>query len=62
MIMKDFLKQKLNVGDKVIFIEPGYRNYKTGVISRFTKHFAFVENKKLFGGEMKQKGHQLIKY
>lgn len=62
--MKDYLKNKLEVGDRVVFITPGYRDYSTGVIERFTKHFAFVKmkvNNAYVNDEIRQKGHQLIK-
>jgi hypothetical protein len=34
--MKDFLLRKLEVGDSVIFITPGYRDYTLGRVDSFT--------------------------
>jgi hypothetical protein len=34
--MQDFLKRKLEVGDSVIFITKGYRDYTLGRVDSFT--------------------------
>lgn len=34
--MKDFLNKELEIGDKVVFITPNYREFSTGVIFGFT--------------------------
>lgn len=61
---KDYLNKKLNIGDKVILIEPAYRNFIKGVVYKFTEHFVFIKrhDKAGINGEIKQKGYQLIKY
>ena len=64
--MKDFLGYELNVFDRVIFIEPGYRNYRKGVILRFTTCYVIIayirkgSNGKEFEDEIKQTSNQLI--
>lgn len=60
--MKDFLGRELAEGDKVIFITPGYRDYSTGRIERFTKCYAVVAYKRgQWVESIKQTGDQLIK-
>lgn len=61
--MCDYLERELNIGDDVLLIEPGYRNYKVGTIKRFTKMYCIVEYKTDYGSinTIKQKGRQLIK-
>lgn len=41
--MKDFLGQPLAVGDRVAFIENGYRNLKKGVVTAFTPQKVRIE-------------------
>lgn len=62
--MKDFLKQELAVGDKVVFIQPGYREYMVGTIKRFTAKFVVIEYWPYSGSyvrELKQTPCQLVK-
>ena len=40
--MKDFLGQKLEIGDSVALIMPNYRELTKGVITRFTRCYAYV--------------------
>jgi len=60
--MKDYLGNELKVGDPVIFITPGYRDYSKGVIKRFTEYYVFIEKEKNghFKKEIKQISNQLI--
>ena len=41
--MTDFLGNKLNVNDKVVFVPMGKRLFKIGRIDKFTTNFVFVE-------------------
>ena len=61
--MEDFLGNKLEVGDPVVFITPGYRDFSKGKILRFTKCYVFIEKEKQskFDKEIKQFPNQLIK-
>ena len=62
--MKDFLKQELAVGDKVVFIQPGYREYMVGTIARFTAKFVVIEYlpyNSSYVRELKQPPCQLVK-
>lgn len=62
--MKDYLGKDLAVGDMVVFITPGYRDYSKGIIVRFTNCFAFVQDVKNMTSkysQIKQTGEQLIK-
>lgn len=34
--MKDFFGNELNEGDRVVFIEPSYRNFRRGTIVKLT--------------------------
>ena len=63
--MIDFLKRKLEVGDSVIFITPGYRSFTLGRIDSFTK-----QKVRILTGELSWRGtpeillqdpHQLVK-
>ena len=60
--MKDYLGNELKVGDPVIFITPGYRDYSKGVIKRFTEYYVFIEKEKHghFDKEIKQTSNRLI--
>lgn len=40
--MNDFLGKPLEIGDEVVFIEPGYRSLKKGKIVKITKCFVFI--------------------
>lgn len=57
--MKDYLGNDLQVGDEVVYVELGYRNFKKGKIARFTAKFVFIKEGKSM--EIKQKPEQLIK-
>jgi hypothetical protein len=59
--MKDFLGKELQVGDKVVYITPGYRDYSTGTILRFTACYVFIETSTRWSEEIKQTPDQLIK-
>jgi len=59
--MIDYLGNKLEVGDIVVYITPGYRDYSKGRIIRFTKCFVLIEAKENFNKEIKQYSRQLIK-
>lgn len=41
--MEDFLKQPLELGDRVVFLVPGYRQFWLGKIVKFTAKMAAVE-------------------
>ena len=65
--MKDYLGNKLEVGDEVIYITPGYRDFTKGVITRFTKFYVFIKQERETRGgtinpyTIKQTPSQLIK-
>jgi hypothetical protein len=66
--MKDFLGQELSIGDLVVLVIPGYRDFAIGKILRFTKCYAFVNFPKPWQGaavggegEFKQYPSQLIR-
>ena len=61
--MKDFLDNDLGIGDKVVFIKPGYRDFSTGTIIRFTKYFVIIEKDKgdYHAKTIRQEPTQLIK-
>lgn len=62
--MIDFLGNSLNIGNRVIYIMPGYREYKTGYIKRFTKKLVIIDLDNEYSGtmgEIKQYPIQLIK-
>ena len=63
--MLDYLKQTLEVGDKVVYIMPGYREFQTGVVERFTPRNVIISTGRdgLYGphGTIKQESHQLLK-
>jgi hypothetical protein len=40
--MKDLLGNELNIGDGVVFIQQGYRNYLRGIVVAFTPKFVRV--------------------
>lgn len=56
--MKDYFGVKLKVGTKVVYICPGYREYRTALVKRFTAQFVILETED--GTEFKQKPKQLI--
>jgi len=70
---RDYLGNILNVGDKVIFIRPHYREYTQGKIIRFTNCYIIVSTQRDDdgnyvedssnhpGGTIKQTPNQLIK-
>ena len=61
--MEDFLGTELVVGDKVILVEPRYRNFVHGTIHKMTKFYCFINyiNSNGYPQEVKQYGEQLIK-
>jgi hypothetical protein len=66
MKQKDFLGKELEVGDSVIFIEPGYRNFQKGVIFKFTEKMIFInwKNPRCHISKedtLKQCGYQVVK-
>jgi len=52
---KDFLGRELSVGDKVVYISYGYRDFSVAEIARFTPCYVF------FTDGYKQRPEQLIK-
>lgn len=59
--MKDYLGKELNVGDEVVFVESGYRNFKRGIIIKITSHFCYINYGSRDVDNIKQGGYQLIK-
>lgn len=57
--MKDYLGNDLQVGDEVVYVQLGYRNFQKAIISRFTDKFVFIKEGK--SREIKQAPNQLIK-
>lgn len=57
----DYLNHKLNIGDRVVFITPNYRDFSIGIIKKFTKVYVFIETDKKYNNEIKQTANQLIK-
>lgn len=41
--MKDYFGNELQIGDKIVMIEPNYRNFVTGKILKFTPKNIQVE-------------------
>ena len=66
MKTRDFLGNELNVGDEVIYVEKGYRNFAKGRISRITPNQTVIldiihPNIANYATTLKQTGSQLIK-
>jgi hypothetical protein len=64
--MTDYLGNELSVGDKVVYSQLGYRNFKTGKIVKITNCFCMIENLQYQSGfrdrkTIKQEPQQLIK-
>jgi hypothetical protein len=64
--MNDYLGKELAVGDTIIMITPGYRDFTKGKIVRFTPQYAIIEMPKTvrwsgYPNGIKQQGYQLIK-
>ena len=59
----DFLGNELKIGDEVIYITPGYRDYSRGTIMSETLLFFFISAPANghWDGKIKQKPYQLIK-
>jgi hypothetical protein len=53
----DFLGNEIQVGDTVIYVEKGYRNFEIGKIVRITDKTVLIYNK---GLTTKQFHHQVI--
>jgi hypothetical protein len=53
----DFLSNEIKVGDTVVFVELGYRNFEIGKIVRITDKTVLIDNK---GITTKQFHHQVI--
>lgn len=58
--MKDFLDKKLEIGDKVVFIEKGCRNFKRGTVVDF-KPKSVVVQKEAGGRDMQSLPYLLMK-
>ena len=58
---KDFLEQELNIGDEVVFITPGYRDFSKGPIIKITDKMVFIEKSSSWNNEIKQFFDQVIK-
>lgn len=46
--MTDYLKQILNIGDTVVFINSWYKTLQTGTITKFTKHMVNINGNKRY--------------
>jgi hypothetical protein len=59
---QDFLGVTIQEGDSVVLIEPGYRNFVKGSVTRFTPKFVIVKfkNHNNYEKEIKQTGDQLV--
>lgn len=58
----DFLGNELQVGDDVVFVEPGYRHFLLGKIVKFTEKTVFIEyEKNNYKYSIKQTANQLVK-
>jgi hypothetical protein len=53
----DFLGNEIKVGDTVVYVEKGYRNFEVGKIVRITDKTVLIDNK---GKTTKQFHHQVI--
>lgn len=40
--MKDYLGNELKIGDRVIFVQLGYRNFYEGVVEKLTDKTIFI--------------------
>ncbi len=65
MTTHDFLGNELNVGDEVIYVEAGYRNFAKGKIVKITPKTVILDiihpNIANYATTLKQTGSQLIK-
>lgn len=65
--MKDYIGNKLDIGDEVIFVAPGYRSFAKGKISKITAKTVFIDYLNTWNyanghpSEVKQSGSQIIK-
>lgn len=60
--MKDFCNQEFKINDKVIIIQPHYRNFVEGKIIKITKKMVVVEyHYQGRNHQVKQFFHQIIK-
>lgn len=52
----------MKVGDKVVYVRQGYRDFSKAFVKRFTNDFVILSIDKLINnGEFKQRPDQLIK-
>lgn len=58
-VRKDFVGKEVTVGSRVIYIELGYRNFITGIITKMTDKKCTILNDK--GKKNVQFYHQIIK-
>lgn len=58
----DYLNKPISIGDTVVLIEPGYRNFVKGKVINYTKCFVYVEyaNHNNYTKVIKQTSEQLI--
>lgn len=58
----DYLKNPIEIGDKVVFVRQGYREFSKGFIKRFTPKMVIIEDKNYtFDNKFKQLPSQVIK-
>jgi len=57
---KDYLGWPINVGDDVIFVQSGYRNFQKGIITKITDKMLQITPDR--GGNFKQAHSQVIKF
>ena len=63
MRMYDYLRREIFISDRVVLVQPGYRNFVDGTVVRFTECFVMVEYTTglNYTTIIKQKPEQLIK-
>ena len=51
--MRDFIGNKLEIGDEVIYQKQDYREFSTGLVLRFTKCYVYISTDKDEDGNWK---------
>jgi len=61
-IARDYLGKEIHLGDKVVFVQLGYRNFWKGTISRITKCTVIIDHQKtnMCSTQTKQNHNQVI--
>lgn len=61
--MKDYLGNELGLGDEVVFVQRGYRNFWRGIITKMTPKTILITHARanIGGTETKQTPEQVIK-